>query len=200
VKRRDFITMLGGAAAAWPLAARAQQPAMPVVGFLDPGSPHTYADLLRAFREGLKDTGYIEGENVAISYRWAENQIDRLPELAADLVRRKVAVLATAGGASAALAAKAATTTIPIVFIIADDPIRVGLVASIARPDSNLTGINFLNAELTAKRLELLREMVPAATRIAVLVTGSSATETTLREIPGCPRHGRATSDRQRQQ
>jgi len=183
VRRRAFINLLGGAVVASPLVAQAQQPALPVIGLLDPTSPDTYADLLRAFREGLKDTGYIEGENVAISYRWAENHIDRLPDLAADLVRRKVAVIVTAGGASAALAAKAATTTIPIVFNIADDPIRVGLVASIARPDSNLTGINFLNAELTAKRLELLREMVPAATRIAVLVTGSSTTETTLREI-----------------
>ena len=143
------MSLLGGAVVASPPVAHAQQPALPVIGLLDPTSPDTYADLLRAFRVGLKDTGYIEGENVAISYRWAENQIDRLPDLAADLVRRKVAVIVTAGGASAALAAKAATTTIPIVFIIADDPIRVGLVASIARPDSNLTGINFLNAELT---------------------------------------------------
>jgi putative ABC transport system substrate-binding protein len=140
-------------------------------------------DQLRAFRQGLKEAGYVEGDNVAISSRWAENQIDRLPELAADLVRRQVAVIATTS--NAAFAAKAATTTIPIVFIVADDPVRLGLVASLARPGGNLTGTNFLNAELTAKRLELLRELVPAATRVAVLVrpTGSS-TEAPLRVRP----------------
>jgi putative ABC transport system substrate-binding protein len=182
VRRREFITLLGGAAAAWPVAARAQQPAMPVIGFLAPTSPDTYADLLRAFRQGLKGIGYVEGENVAIEYRWAENQIDRLPALAAELVRRRVGVIATGGGAAAASAAKAATTTIPIVF---EDPVRLGLVASLARPGGNLTGINFLIAELTAKRLELLRELVPAAARVAVLVNPANATiaETTLRDV-----------------
>jgi putative ABC transport system substrate-binding protein len=189
IERRKFLATLGGAAAAWPLAARAQQPAMPVIGFLEIRSPETIAERLRAFRQGLKETGYVEGENVAIDYRWAE-QIDRLPELAADLVRRKVAVIATAAGFGTAMAAKGATTTIPIVFAVSEDPVKFGLVKSLARPDGNLTGINLLSLELTAKRLELLREMLPAAVRVAVLVNPANAAnaQVTLREVEAAGR------------
>jgi putative tryptophan/tyrosine transport system substrate-binding protein len=169
VKRREFISLLGGAAA-WPLAARAQQPAIPVIGVLDATSPAGSADRLRAFRQGLKDTGYFEGENVAIEYRWAENQFDRLPALAAELVRRPVAVIVTTGGAPSALAAKAATATVPIVFATGGDPVVLGLVASINRPGANVTGVSFLVATLAAKMLGLLHELLPGAERIAVLV------------------------------
>src|SRR3984893_7091543 len=175
MRRREFLSLLGGMAAAWPLAARAQPPVMPVIGFLDTRSPDGMTDRLRAFREGLKDNGYVERENVAIEYRWAENQLDRLPELAAELVRRQVAVIAATSSYSA-FAAKAATTTTPIVFLVGEDPVRLGLVASLARPAGNLTGINNFSGELTAKRLELLRDMVPGAARIAVLVNPANAT------------------------
>ncbi|MFL6948916.1 MAG: ABC transporter substrate-binding protein [Xanthobacteraceae bacterium] len=188
MKRREFILALGSAAVApvgWPITSRAQQTAIPVVGLLDQRSPDELADRLRGFRQGLKEAGFVEGENLAIEYRWAKGQYDRLPELAAELVRRPVAVIATTGGHPAAFAAKAATTTIPVVFIASDDPVRLGLVASVSRPGGNLTGINFFSGELTAKRLELLRELVPAVTRVAVLVNPTNAVnvEATLREV-----------------
>jgi putative tryptophan/tyrosine transport system substrate-binding protein len=187
MKRREFITLLGSAAvssAAWPLAARAQQPALPVVGFLDLRSPDAMEGRLRGFRQGLRDTGNVEGDNVTIAYRWAENKDDRLPELVAELVRGRSAVIIASGGVAVTVAAKAATTTIPILFIVSEDPVRLGLVTSLARPSGNLTGVNFFNTELVAKQLELLRALLPRAAHVAVFVNPASATaETTLRDV-----------------
>jgi putative ABC transport system substrate-binding protein len=175
MRRREFITLVGGAAV-WPLSARAQQPAMPLIGYLGAQSPAAFASRVRAFRQGLGETGYAEGRNVAIEFRWAEGQHNRLSALAADLVSRQVAVIVTPGGAPAALAAKSATTTIPIVFEMGADPIAMGLVGSLNRPGGNLTGVSSLNVEVTPKRLEILHELVPTAAVLAVLVNPTSPT------------------------
>ena len=170
MRRREFITLLGGAAAAWPLAVRAQQPGLPVIGFVNGGSADAWAVYAAAFRKGLGETGYIEGQNVTIESHWLEGQYDRLPALMADLVRRRVAVITTLGPAPPALAAKAETATIPIVFAVPEDPVKLGLVASLARPGGNATGINYFAHEVNAKRLELLHWLVPKGGRVAVLV------------------------------
>src|SRR6516225_436514 len=189
LQRREFISLLGGAAT-WPLAARAQQPAMPIVGLVGPRSPEESTRLGAAFRKALNETGYIEAQNVMVEYHWLEGKYDRLPALMADLVRRRVAVIATPAFTAAAPMAKAATTTIPIVFGVAEDPVKLGLVASFARPGGNATGINFLASEVMAKRLGLLHDLMPKAVRVAVLINPANApvAETMLREVPEAAR------------
>jgi putative tryptophan/tyrosine transport system substrate-binding protein len=190
IGRREFITLLGGAAVAWPIAARAQQPAMPVIGYLGSDSPEAFAGRLRAFRQGLSETGYVEGKNVAIEYRWAENQHDRFSALLADLVRREVTVIVAVTGTPPVLAAKAATTTIPIVFVTAGDPVALGLVAGLNRPGGNVTGVATLTVELGPKQLEMLHELVPTATIIALLVNPTNPTnaETLSRDLQAAAR------------
>jgi putative ABC transport system substrate-binding protein len=181
MRRRDFFTLLGGAAA-WPVVARAQQPAMPVIGFLNSASPGAYAPNVAAFRSGLSELGFTEGRNVAIEYRWAEGRYDRLPDMADDLVRQRVAVIA-AGGDRAALAAKAATTIIPVVFTVGIDPVAAGIVPSLSRPGGNLTGVSIFNSELTPKRVELLHELMPAISTVALLINPREQNDETVKDV-----------------
>jgi putative tryptophan/tyrosine transport system substrate-binding protein len=197
MRRREFIAGFGSAAA-WPLGARAQQPAMPVVGFIDGGSADASAGYVAAFRKGLGETGYVEGQNVTVEYHWLEGQYDRLPALMADLVRHRVAVIATPGNAAASIAAKAATATIPIVFGVAENPVKLGLVASLARPGGNATGVNYFNSEVVAKRLGLLHELVPKAVRIAVLVNPTNGPGAEATGFGSCSCHGDSNPDTQR--
>jgi putative tryptophan/tyrosine transport system substrate-binding protein len=184
MQRREFITLIGGAAAGWPLAARAQQPAMPVIGFLNSASPQPFENYVAGFRAGLKETGYVDGQNVVIEFRWAEGHYDQLPGMAADLVRRKVAVLVSTGGTPSVMAAKAATTTVPIVFTIGGDPVRFGIVTSLSRPGGNMTGVNMLAIQMETKRLGLLRALVPKAELIAILLNPNNPLATDqMREI-----------------
>jgi putative tryptophan/tyrosine transport system substrate-binding protein len=184
MRRREFITLLGGTVVAWPLAARAQQTGIPVIGFLNPTTPEALAEPMRGLRQGLKDAGFVEGENLTIEYRWADNQAERLQAMATELVRRRVSLIVATGGGQAPLAAKAATTALPIVFNTADDPVSLGLVASLAQPGGNVTGVSILSTELTAKRLELLHALAPNAIRIAVLINpGEPASDVALREL-----------------
>ena len=185
IGRRQFISAVGGASLAWPFAARAQQAALPVVGFLRAGSPDASTRYVAAFRKGLNESGYVEDQNVTVEYHWLEGHYDLFPALVADLVRRRVAVIATPANTPATLAAKAATATIPIVFGVTEDPVQLGLVASLARPGGNATGINFFANEVVAKRLRLLHDLVPKAVRLAVLVNPANApnTEATLRDV-----------------
>jgi putative ABC transport system substrate-binding protein len=189
MRRREFITLIGGAAMAWTRAAYSQQITLPLIGFLDPRTPEVVAARLRGFRQGMKEVGFVEGENVAIAYGWAEDQIDRLPSLALDLVRRRVAAIVTSGPPSS-FAAKAATTTVPILFLVGNDPVQLGLTNSLSRPDSNLTGINIVNSELASKRLELLRDLLPRVGRIGLLVNPADAslTEIQLKDVNAAAR------------
>jgi len=189
MRRREFITLIGGAAMAWTRAAYSQQITLPLIGFLDPRTPEVVAARLRGFRQGMKEVGFVEGENVAIAYGWAEDQIDRLPSLALDLVRRRVAAIVTSGPPSS-FAAKAATTTVPILFLVGNDPVQLGLTNSLSRPDGNLTGINIVNSELASKRLELLRDLLPRVGRIGLLVNPADAslTEIQLKDVNAAAR------------